>query len=142
MEKDAFGARGRVYSGSRPGYPDELFEYMERQGLLPPNGTAADVGAGTGIFSRLLARHISHVCAIEPSEDMRAQGPRPTKSTLPPFRPFSIDMPKTDGWYIHTSPACFTAGYDKQKERNTYDISHAGLPCDDQDARLPQGKQT
>lgn len=74
MERDGFNGRGRAYSDFRPGYPDGLFEYMARQGLLTPDGTAADIGAGTGIFSRLLARYIPTVYAIEPSEDMRARG--------------------------------------------------------------------
>jgi len=42
------------------------------RGLLPPNGTFVDVGAGAGRFAIPLARSAATVFAIEPSETMRA----------------------------------------------------------------------
>lgn len=40
--------------------------------LPPPTDIAADVGAGTGIFSRQLAAYVGKAYAVEPNDDMRA----------------------------------------------------------------------
>ena len=58
------------YRRYRPGYPPELLDYVVR--LCPPArcGLAADVGAGTGIFTRLLWGRGYRVVAVEPSEAM------------------------------------------------------------------------
>src|SRR5437763_853057 len=37
---------------------------------------AADIGAGTGIWTRMLAERVRHVVAVEPNGDMRAFGVR------------------------------------------------------------------
>lgn len=68
---ERFADRAAAYATYRPSYPDEAIDAV-LEGLGDP-GTLeiADVGAGTGISSRLFADRGAHVIAIEPIADMR-----------------------------------------------------------------------
>ena len=60
-----------VYHKYRPGYPDVCFDALLRESGLNAGDTAADIGSGTGLFTRgLLARGL-RVFAVEPNADMR-----------------------------------------------------------------------
>src|SRR5271165_4067005 len=70
---ERFGARAGSYAAFRPSYPPESID-----AALDGMGEAsrlviADVGAGTGISSRLFAQRGAEVVAIEPNERMRTQ---------------------------------------------------------------------
>lgn len=68
-----FGSRARSYAAHRPAYPPEAVDAALR-GLGDPAAlTVADIGAGTGISSRLFAQRVAKVIAVEPNEHMRAQ---------------------------------------------------------------------
>jgi SAM-dependent methyltransferase len=62
-----------VYARSRPSYPDALVDWVVREASARPGDPAADVGCGTGIFTRLLAARGLDVVGIDPSEDMLAE---------------------------------------------------------------------
>ncbi len=66
-----FSDRAGDYAVARPSYPgaaiDALFEGLGDAGDV----VVADLGAGTGISSRLLAARGAHVLAIEPNAPMR-----------------------------------------------------------------------
>jgi len=66
-----FTVRAADYVKYRPDYPaaaiDAILEGLDEPATL----TAADVGAGTGIFSRLLASRGVRVTAVEPNAAMR-----------------------------------------------------------------------
>jgi SAM-dependent methyltransferase len=66
-----FSDRVEHYVRSRPSYPAEFYDFLERHLQLPSPMQIADVGSGTGISTRpLLARgHTVH--AIEPNQPMR-----------------------------------------------------------------------
>jgi SAM-dependent methyltransferase len=67
-----FSDRARDYARARPDYPREAVAAI-LDGLGPATAlVAADVGAGTGIASRLLAEEGVSVLAIEPNAAMRA----------------------------------------------------------------------
>jgi SAM-dependent methyltransferase len=69
---DRFRERARDYSRYRPDYPSAALDELLR-GLGPPSRIrAADVGAGTGIASRLLAERGVSVSSVEPNPAMRA----------------------------------------------------------------------
>ncbi|GGK14592.1 methyltransferase type 11 [Deinococcus malanensis] len=68
---DRFLGRADVYAAARPGYPQALSEWLVSQRLL--DGHVADVGAGTGLFTRLLLTHGGRVAAVEPNPEMRSQ---------------------------------------------------------------------
>ena len=56
----------------RPGYPDELLDCLLEKTGREAGARVADVGAGTGIFTRLLLARGLRVFAIEPNANMRA----------------------------------------------------------------------
>lgn len=57
----------------RPPYPDGTFDIL--MGLLPPgDGTALDLGCGTGDVARPLARRVARLDAVDPSAAMIARG--------------------------------------------------------------------
>jgi SAM-dependent methyltransferase len=64
---------GTDYAKSRPSYPSAAIDLI-LQGLNPQSASAADIGAGTGIGSCLLADRGVRVYAIEPNADMRKSG--------------------------------------------------------------------
>lgn len=65
-----FSERAADYANYRPGYPtaaiDSILEGLDKPSQL----VAADIGAGTGISSRLLAERGMRVLAIEPNAEM------------------------------------------------------------------------
>jgi len=66
-----FGTRAKAYAAFRPSYPPSAID-AALAGLGDPRAlTIADIGAGTGISSRLFADSGVHVIAIEPNGPMR-----------------------------------------------------------------------
>jgi SAM-dependent methyltransferase len=64
----SFGAIADDYDRLRPGPPAAALDW-----LLPEHcQVAVDVGAGTGLLTRALARRVARVVAVEPDERMRA----------------------------------------------------------------------
>ena len=82
LDGNPFVGEGGAYDSVRPAYPDEavaaLVDAARRARGADASGRggplrAADIGAGTGKMSELLARAGFLVDAVEPSEAMRAQ---------------------------------------------------------------------
>lgn len=74
MPKDStqrFSNRVENYIKYRPDYPPEVIAYLRRQTGLSKDSTVADIGSGTGIFTRHLLDQGSKVYAIEPNSEMR-----------------------------------------------------------------------
>lgn len=61
------------YVRCRPSYPPELLEWLRDTIGFAPSWRVADVGSGTGIFTRLLIEHGSAVHAVEPNDAMRLE---------------------------------------------------------------------
>jgi SAM-dependent methyltransferase len=70
--KQRFSNRVEDYVKYRPGYPREAIDYLYGAGGLRAGALAADIGAGTGIFSRYLLERGTKVVAVEPNDRMRA----------------------------------------------------------------------
>jgi len=70
MAKLAFEHCADDYARYRPAYPPEVLAFVDQ---TAPRGAIADVGAGTGIFTRALAETGRTVIAIDPSPAMLAQ---------------------------------------------------------------------
>lgn len=66
-----FSDRVADYVRYRPGYPGEVTALLHECGGLIPGARVADIGSGTGIFSRLLLDAGAQVFAVEPNAEMR-----------------------------------------------------------------------
>lgn len=64
--KDHFSAHAASYADARPGYPDEMFEWLALQ--CPRRRLAWDAGCGNGQASVALAGFFGEVYATDPSE--------------------------------------------------------------------------
>lgn len=62
---DLFGDRADEYARTRPTYPDQLFDHLER--LVARKERAWDCGAGSGQTSRSLAQRFEQVVATDTS---------------------------------------------------------------------------
>jgi ubiquinone/menaquinone biosynthesis C-methylase UbiE len=71
------------YARFRPGYaPQVATAILSYVGRDAASVDAADVGAGTGIWTRMLAaRGLHSVVAVEPNDDMRGQGIETSRGT-------------------------------------------------------------
>lgn len=71
--QQGFSAEAQRYAQGRPEYPEALSDWLRDALGLRPQTVAVDLGAGTGKFTRLLARTGARVVAVEPVDAMRAQ---------------------------------------------------------------------
>ncbi|SYX86786.1 class I SAM-dependent methyltransferase [Paenibacillus alvei] len=69
--KERFSTRVDAYVKYRPSYPAEAVSYLYDTVGFQAGDEIADIGAGTGKFSKLLLAQGSHVVAVEPNEPMR-----------------------------------------------------------------------
>ncbi|MDF3302998.1 class I SAM-dependent methyltransferase [Streptomyces tropicalis] len=70
----SFDAAAAQYAANRPSYPAALLDTVEALAGRPLSGArAVDVGAGTGIATRLLADRGADVLAVEPGAGMAAE---------------------------------------------------------------------
>lgn len=74
--KARFSDRVDDYVRFRPGYPGALVELLARECGLGPSSIVADVGSGTGIFTRSLLAAGARVIGVEPNAAMRAEAER------------------------------------------------------------------
>jgi len=83
MKHGDFTGLAGDYARFRPGYAPQvataILGYVNRDAAC---ADAADIGAGTGIWTRMLAAHGLHsVVAVEPNDDMREQGINASRGT-------------------------------------------------------------
>ena len=69
--KERFSGRAGRYAQYRPGYPAEAVDWIISQTGIEPGAMAADIGSGTGKFTRLLLERGYRVQAVEPNQNMR-----------------------------------------------------------------------
>ncbi|MGW0786028.1 class I SAM-dependent methyltransferase [Streptomyces sp. NPDC002913] len=70
----SFDSAAAQYAANRPGYPPALLDAVEELSGRPLHGArVADVGAGTGIATRLLHERGALVTAVEPGPGMAAE---------------------------------------------------------------------
>ncbi len=66
-----FSDRVEAYQKYRPGYPAALATTLLKSASLDADAVIADIGSGTGIFTRLLLDLRLKVFAVEPNDNMR-----------------------------------------------------------------------
>lgn len=83
--EERFTNKADLYKKFRPTYPKEFIDYLYSQAGFSRESVIADIGSGTGIFSRLLIERGSFVYCVEPNEDMR----RTAEKDLSDFKNFA-----------------------------------------------------
>ena len=68
-----FSGKADVYQQARPNYAQALLDFIAQKWQIGEGSLVADVGSGTGIFTRQLLRLGAKVYAVEPNADMRAK---------------------------------------------------------------------
>lgn len=66
-----FSDRVENYIRYRPTYPKELITELKKEQLISEDTVIADIGSGTGIFTKLLLKAGCIVYAVEPNDEMR-----------------------------------------------------------------------
>ncbi|KAF1017388.1 MAG: putative methyltransferase [Stenotrophomonas maltophilia] len=69
---ERFSSRVEDYVRYRPGYPPGLLHWLHGEMAVPTETLVADIGAGTGISSRLFLAAGHPLVAVEPNAAMRA----------------------------------------------------------------------
>ena len=67
MNEEKFTGKANVYDKFRPSYPAELIDWLYEKTRAK---TVADIGAGTGIFTKCLSQKPWKITAVEPNPDM------------------------------------------------------------------------
>jgi SAM-dependent methyltransferase len=98
MKHGDFTGLATDYAKFRPGYAPQvataLLGYLGREAAQVD---AADVGAGTGIWTRILAaRGLHSIVAVEPNDDMRGQGVETSRGTPVEWRKGTAEMTGLD----------------------------------------------
>jgi len=70
MNEEKFTGKADIYAKYRPAYPDTFLDYLYTDIGFSAQSTIADIGAGTGILSKLLLQRHSRVICVEPNDDM------------------------------------------------------------------------
>ena len=73
---ELFSTKVDAYAQYRPSYPEDLIRYLRDSVGIGKASTVADIGAGTGRLTRLLAPVAGRVIAVEPNAPMRSAGIR------------------------------------------------------------------
>ena len=68
MNEKLFNGKTEYYEQSRPSVSQEAIDYLFS--LIPSGAVFADIGAGTGKFTSLIAERGNTIFAIEPNNDM------------------------------------------------------------------------
>lgn len=69
-----FSSRVDTYVRFRPSYPKEILQALERDCEFTRDSIVADIGSGTGIFTKLVLEHGNPVFGVEPNAEMRRAG--------------------------------------------------------------------
>lgn len=70
MNEQRFTGKAELYEKFRPSYPNELIDFLYENAKCD---NVADIGAGTGKFTRCLTSKPWRVTAVEPNADMRGK---------------------------------------------------------------------
>ena len=87
MEHDdparSFGPAAAHYDRARPTYPPDVIAWALGPDVGPGRGSVVDVGAGTGLLTRVLVPLAGEVLPVEPDPLMRAQLAAATPGVVP-----------------------------------------------------------
>jgi SAM-dependent methyltransferase len=118
MKHGDFTGLADDYARFRPGYaPQVATAILGYLGLDAASIDAADIGAGTGIWTRMLAaRGLRSVVAVEPNDDMRRQGIETSRGTDIVWRKGSAEatgLPDSSADLVCMASSLHWADFDK-----------------------------
>jgi ubiquinone/menaquinone biosynthesis C-methylase UbiE len=118
MKHGDFTGLAGDYAKFRPGYaPQVATAILSYLGRDPGKVDAADVGAGTGIWTRTLAaRGLHSIVAVEPNDDMRGQGVETSQGTKITWRKGSAEatgLPDGSADLVSMASSFHWADFDK-----------------------------
>ncbi len=107
MEHGDFTKLAKNYAQFRPGYSPFVLEAILKLGTdIPKNMRAADVGAGTGIWTRQMASQGISIDAVEPNEAMHQEGIQQSQAlTIQWYEGSAEEIPLKDSAYHLASMA-------------------------------------
>jgi SAM-dependent methyltransferase len=100
---ERFSNRADHYRRYRPGYPAGVIDLLHEECGLAAGAAIADVGSGTGIFTKLLLEAGYQVTAVEPNDAMRLAAEEDLRG-FPRFRSVAAPAENTG-----LPTACFDA---------------------------------
>jgi SAM-dependent methyltransferase len=68
---EKFSGKAEIYGRYRPDYPMDIIYYLS--GFIKAADVVADIGAGTGIFTKMLCHLGCNIIAVEPNTEMLLQ---------------------------------------------------------------------
>ncbi|MBP7401340.1 MAG: class I SAM-dependent methyltransferase [Clostridia bacterium] len=68
-----FAGKAEANARFAPGYPPDCVRFLAESTGLTAGGTVADIGSGTGLFSRCLLDAGFRVIGVEPNDEMREE---------------------------------------------------------------------
>lgn len=74
-----FSNRVDNYAKYRPSYPGKVLDHLQHECHLSQESVIADIGSGTGIFTKLLLERCYTVYAVEPNDSMRLEAEKQLK---------------------------------------------------------------
>jgi SAM-dependent methyltransferase len=118
MKHGDFTGLAGDYARFRPGYaPQAATAILGYLGRASADVDAADIGAGTGIWTRILAaRNLRSVVAVEPNHDMREQGVETSQGCGITWREGSAEnsgLPNTSADLVTMASSFHWADFDK-----------------------------
>jgi len=73
---ERYNNKSTAYKQYRPLYPSDIYEWIDKNHMDLSGCQIADLGCGTGIFSRPLLERGAYVIGVEPNESMLAEASR------------------------------------------------------------------
>ena len=121
MKHGDFSGLASDYARFRAGYaPQVASAILSYVGSDPACIDAVDVGAGTGIWTRMLAaRGLRSVVAVEPNDDMRAQGIQTSLATNIVWRKGSAEatgLPNASADLVSMASALHWTDFDRARD--------------------------
>jgi ubiquinone/menaquinone biosynthesis C-methylase UbiE len=81
---ERFSSKTEDYAKYRPDFPVEIIEFLYSKGVIDEASIVADIGSGTGRFTRLLLERENAVYGVERNNEMRSKA----EELLSQFRSF------------------------------------------------------
>lgn len=70
---ERFSIKTEDYAKGRPDFPKEIIDFLYENKVIDFESKIADIGSGTGRFTKLLLERGHHVYGVEPNNEMRSK---------------------------------------------------------------------